>query len=162
VAGLTWPLPAGLTDGVLEDRPFARNDAPRGVRRRAEPVWSKLVCELKCPGVNLMVLREEYRAKHPEGYSRFCDLFREFEARLSPVMRQEHRAGDKVFVSIIRARSFVFQADNRTSGSRFSAHARCRWSHGGHQLAPRREHLSAKTVLSSVIAHPIAKINSAA
>ena len=27
-----------------------------------------------------------------------CDLFREFEARLSPVMRQEHRAGDKVFV----------------------------------------------------------------
>ena len=29
---------------------------------------------------------------------RFCDLIREFEARLSPVMRQEHRAGDKVFV----------------------------------------------------------------
>ncbi|MDE8343868.1 MAG: hypothetical protein POG24_08625, partial [Acidocella sp.] len=43
---------------------------------------------------------EEYRAGHPEGYgySRFYDLFREFEARLSPVMRQEHRAGDKVFV----------------------------------------------------------------
>jgi transposase len=42
----------------------------------------------------------EYRAGHPEGYgySRFCDLFREFEGRLSPVMRQEHRAGDKVFV----------------------------------------------------------------
>jgi transposase len=47
-----------------------------------------------------MVLWEEYRAGHPEGYgySRFCDLYREFEARLSPVMRQEHRAGDKVFV----------------------------------------------------------------
>ncbi len=100
VAGLAWPLPPDLTDPVLEERLFARNGAPRGVRRRAEPVWSELVCELKRPGVNLMVLWEEYRAGHPEGYSysRFCDLFREFEARLSPVMRQEHRAGDKVFV----------------------------------------------------------------
>ena len=32
------------------------------------------------------------------GYSRFCDLFREFERRLSPTMRQDHPAGDKVFV----------------------------------------------------------------
>jgi transposase len=100
VAGLAWPLPAELTDAVLEARLFARNGAPRGVRRRVEPAWSELVCELKRPGVNLMLLWEEYRAEHPDGYgySRFCDLFREFEARLSPVMRQEHRAGDKVFV----------------------------------------------------------------
>ncbi|WP_461335882.1 IS21 family transposase [Bradyrhizobium liaoningense] len=44
--------------------------------------------------------REEYRAVHPEGYgySRFCDLFREFDRRLSPTMRQDHPAGDKVFV----------------------------------------------------------------
>jgi hypothetical protein len=40
----------------------------RGVRRRAEPVWSELFRELKRPGVNLMVLWEEYRAGHPEGY----------------------------------------------------------------------------------------------
>src|ERR1700757_2309900 len=47
-----------------------------------------------------MVLWEEYRDRHPEGYgySRFCDLFREFERRLTPVMRQDHAAGDKVFV----------------------------------------------------------------
>jgi transposase len=46
------------------------------------------------------VLWEEYRQVHPDGYgySRFCDLFREFERRLSPVMRQHHAAGDKVFV----------------------------------------------------------------
>src|SRR5262249_40253647 len=52
------------------------------------------------PGVNLVVLWEEYRSGHPDGYgySRFCDLFREFEQRLSPVMRQTHVAGDKVFV----------------------------------------------------------------
>jgi Transposase and inactivated derivatives len=47
-----------------------------------------------------MVLWEEYRAVQPGGYgySRFCDLFREFERRLSPTMRQDHPAGDKVFV----------------------------------------------------------------
>ena len=46
------------------------------------------------------MLWEEYRDGHPDGYgySRFCDLFREFERRLSPVMRQHHAAGDKVFV----------------------------------------------------------------
>jgi transposase len=40
-----------------------------------------------------MVLWEEYRETHPAGYgySRFCDLFREFERRVSPVMRQDHR-----------------------------------------------------------------------
>ncbi len=47
-----------------------------------------------------MVLWEEYRDAHPDGYgySRFCDLYREFERRLSPTMRQDHPAGDKVFV----------------------------------------------------------------
>ena len=56
--------------------------------------------ELKRPGVNMMVLWEEYREEHPEGYgySRFCDLLRGFERRLTPVMRQHHVAGDKAFV----------------------------------------------------------------
>ena len=66
----------------------------------AEPDWSVLVREFKRPGVNLLVLWEEYRAVHPEGYaySRFCQLFREFERRLSPTMRQQHVAGHKAFV----------------------------------------------------------------
>jgi transposase len=48
----------------------------------------------------LLVLWEEYRALHPQGYaySRFCQLFREFERRLSPTMRQQHVAGQKGFV----------------------------------------------------------------
>ena len=55
---------------------------------------------MKRPGVNLLILWEEYRDAHPDGYSysRFCDLFREFERRLSPVTRQHHAAGDKLFV----------------------------------------------------------------
>jgi len=60
-------LPSDLTDVVLEACLFANSGRQRGVRRRAEPVWSELFRELKRPGVNLMVLWEEYRAGHPEG-----------------------------------------------------------------------------------------------
>lgn len=99
-AGLAWPVAGDLTDAVLEQRLFAHAGVKSGFRRRVEPDWACLACELKRPGVNLMVLWEEYRDVHPEGYgySRFCDLYREFERRLSPTMRQDHPAGDKVFV----------------------------------------------------------------
>ena len=98
--GIGWPLAPELTDDILEQRLFARTGARTGFRRRSEPDWGALARELKRPGVNLMVLWEEYRQVEPAGYgySRFCDLFREFERRLSPVMRQHHAAGDKVFV----------------------------------------------------------------
>ena len=100
VAGLNWPLPGDLTDDALENRLFARAGVRQGQRRLPEPDWAELALELKKPGVTLMLLWEEYRAVHPGGYgySRFCDLYRGFERRLSPTMRQEHVAGDKVFV----------------------------------------------------------------
>ena len=99
-AGLTWPLSADVTDEELEQRLFVRSGVKSGFRRRSEPDWAAFARELKRPGVNLMVLWEEYRETNVDGYgySRFCDLFREFERRLSPVMRQHHAAGDKVFV----------------------------------------------------------------
>ena len=99
-AELSWPLPGDLTDDAIENRLFARAGVKQGVRRRPEPNWAELALELRKPGVTLLILWEEYRAIHPGGYgySRFCDLFRSFERRLSPTMRQEHVAGDKVFV----------------------------------------------------------------
>lgn len=99
-AGLTWPLPDELTDDVLQSRLFASVGTKAGFRRRPEPDWGALLCELKRPGVTLHILWEEYRAAQPEGYgySRFCDLISGFQKRLSPVMRQEHVAGDKLFV----------------------------------------------------------------
>ncbi|MBM3654482.1 MAG: IS21 family transposase [Alphaproteobacteria bacterium] len=99
-AGLSWPLPEDLTDDALEQRLFTHAGVKTGARRRVEPDWAGVARELKRPGVNMMILWEEYRVAHPEGYgySRFCDLFRGFERRLTPVMRQHHVAGDKVFV----------------------------------------------------------------
>jgi transposase len=99
-AELGWPLPDELTDTLLEEQLFGEVRAKPGFRRREQPDWATIARELKRPGVNLLVLWEEYREVQPDGYgySRFCDLFRGFELRLSPVMRQHHVAGDKVFV----------------------------------------------------------------
>jgi transposase len=50
--------------------------------------------------VTLQLVWEEYRAVHPDGYSRsrFCELYRVWEGRLSPTMRQAHVAREKLFV----------------------------------------------------------------
>ena len=46
------------------------------------------------------MLWQEYRDQYPDGYSysRLCDLFREWEKRVSPTMRQTHIAGERMFV----------------------------------------------------------------
>jgi transposase len=52
-------------------------------------------------GVTLELLWQEYREQYPDngyGYSRFCDLYRRWRGQLDVVMRQEHRAGEKLFV----------------------------------------------------------------
>ena len=99
-AGLAWPLAEDVADDALELRLFGRAGKETGQRRRIEPDWAALARELKRPGVTMMILWEEYREVNREGYgySRFCDLLRGFERRLSPVMRQHHVAGEKAFV----------------------------------------------------------------
>ncbi len=118
-AGLTWPLPEDLSDEVLERRLFGGNGIKPGTRRRVEPDWAAVARELKRPGVNLTLLWEEYRQVHPEGYgySRFCDLAREFELRLSPTMRQHHVAGDKVFVDYSGKKIAIVDPGNGASRS---------------------------------------------
>jgi transposase len=71
------------------------------VRDRGLPDFAVLYRELKRRGVTLALLWQEYRQAHPDdgyGYSRFCDLYRAWRAQLDVVMRQEHRAGEKLFV----------------------------------------------------------------
>jgi transposase len=98
-AGLTWPLPDDLDDGALEARLFTRPASPQ-TSDRPLPEWLELHRELKKPGVTLMLLWQEYRAQHPHGYaySQFCDRYRQWARRLTPSMRQVHRAGEKLFV----------------------------------------------------------------
>jgi transposase len=99
-AGLHWPLPTTLTDRVLEAMLYASPSSQPGARRKAEPDWAYVHHERRRPGVTLMLLWEEYRQREPNGYgySRWCDLYRAWEGRLSPTMRQSHPAGERMFV----------------------------------------------------------------
>jgi transposase len=98
--GLSWPLPQEMTDAVLETRLFANAGIKQGHRRRIEPDWAAIHRELKRKHVTLSILWDEYIERDPEGYrySRFCELYRSWEAKLSVTMRQIHVGGDKLFV----------------------------------------------------------------
>ena len=99
LAGLAWPLPDELSDEELERRLYPPPSAA-AKNRRPQPDWAIIHRELRRPGVTLQLLWEEHRAVHPDGYglSRFCELYRAWEARLSPTMRQNHVAGERMFV----------------------------------------------------------------
>ena len=99
VLGITWPVPAEFSDAELERRLFAPTGFHDGAAR-VVPDWTKVHEELKRRGVTLMILWEEHRSDCPDGhgYSRFCEIYSEWRKRLSPVMRQTHVAGDKLFV----------------------------------------------------------------
>jgi len=99
-AGLSWPLPAEMTDTALETALFAAAGTKQGHRRHVEPDWAEIHRELKRKHVTLTMLWDEYIERCPEGYrySRFCELYRGWVSRLSVTMRQAHIGGDKLFV----------------------------------------------------------------
>jgi len=98
-SGLSWPLPEDLSDEELERRLYPPSPKiPSEIR--PVPDWAWVHEELRRPGVTLQLLWEEYRALHPEGYgySWFCGHYQAWADQLDPVMRQTHRAGEKLFV----------------------------------------------------------------
>ncbi|MGE0207497.1 MAG: IS21 family transposase [Candidatus Babeliales bacterium] len=96
-AGLIWPLPEEMDDQLLEQRLFPTEYLSF---HELLPDWLKVHEELKKKGVTRWLLWEEYKANYPDGiqYSRFCQLYRAFKNTLQPVMRQTHKAGEKLFV----------------------------------------------------------------
>ena len=99
-AGLSWPLPESLDDAQLERRLLPGAASMPGETRFPVPEWSTVHRELRRKGVTLALLWQEYKETHPEGmqYSRFCQMYRAWAAKLDVVMRFEHRAGEKTFV----------------------------------------------------------------
>jgi len=96
---LSWPQAAQLDEATLE-RTLYPPAAAVPAAARAVPNWPYIHQELRRKGVTLTLLWYEYKAAHPEGfeYSWFCDRYRAWAGTLDLVMRQEHRAGEKLFV----------------------------------------------------------------
>jgi len=99
-AKLSWPLPCYLDDTALESLLYPPRICSPTVSR-PRPDWKSLHNELIThKDLTLMLLWQEYKERDPEGlqYSQYCELFRQWRKKLDLSMRQEHRAGEKMFV----------------------------------------------------------------
>jgi transposase len=98
-AGLSWPLAPELDEATLEHRLFPSIPCTLQEKRQIPPL-EYLHQELKNKGVTLQLLWHEYKEKHPDGYqySQFCRIYRQWAEKLDPCLRQDYRAGEKLFV----------------------------------------------------------------
>ena len=96
--GVTWPLPAGMSEPELEAQLYP--PAAPSNQTRPEPDWPVVHRELRRKGVTLDLLWQEYKTEQPAGYrySGFCALYRQWVGRLSLSLRQTHAPGEKLFV----------------------------------------------------------------
>ena len=96
---LGWArLVAAVDEGASSIRSSPRRSSGASTR---EPEWLTIQRELqRHQDLTLQLIWEEYRINHGEGYSysRFCELYRVWLNKLDLVLRQEHRAGEKMFV----------------------------------------------------------------
>ena len=96
-AGLNKSLIEDMDDKQLSLLLFSEKKEPAHF---VQPDWQQVHKELKRKGVTLQLLWKEYVAvvQPAMGYSHFCRIYREFKSQLNPVMRQSHKAGEKLFV----------------------------------------------------------------
>jgi transposase len=95
-AKLDWAAVQALTDEALEARLY-----PSVVSStRALPDLAWIHAERHRVGVTLELLHLEYLESHPDGYryTQFCERYRKWLKQHRLTMRQEHRAGEKLFV----------------------------------------------------------------
>jgi transposase len=99
-AGMSWPISEGVDDAELERRLYQ----PRGgadAKHFVEPNYQHLFRELARRGVTLQLLWHDYKRENGENgyqYSHFTVMYRRWQKSLEVTMRQEHRAGEIMFV----------------------------------------------------------------
>lgn len=121
-AGVTWPLPADWDDRRLKE---AQGGPARPIgswRKNPAPDFRSIHQQLQTHrNLTLQLVWEEYREPASDGYSysRFCELYRAWGRKLDVVLRQEHRAGEKMFVDFAGEKIPVY--DQRTGVVDFQA-----------------------------------------
>jgi len=100
-AGIGWPLPEGWDEEKLEAALFGAPQVRPADPDKTAPDFAAIhEQKQRHRHVTLQLLWEEYRQANPEGYgySRFCELYQRWRGKLDVVLRQEHKAGEKMFV----------------------------------------------------------------
>lgn len=97
-ADISWPLPQELTEEALYQKLFL--PVKGASKQRPLPNWEEVHQEQRKKGMTLLLLWREYRDAHPTGlgYTQFCLHYQRYVKSISPVMRQVHKAGEKIFV----------------------------------------------------------------
>ncbi len=103
-SGLTMEVLNGLSDKELEDI-FIKPDVKPINTRLATlfALFPKYEKELKKKGVTRDHLWREYKEQHPDGLGRsqFNHHYSLWKKQVSPTMRMEHKAGDKMYVDFV-------------------------------------------------------------
>ncbi len=104
-AGLSYPLPDDIDDArlhlLLAVTPSVSPPESCVALPPVSPDFALVHQELKRKGVTRLLLWQEYEAiftREAYGYSQFCELYRRWRVQHQSIMRQVHRAGEKLFV----------------------------------------------------------------
>ncbi|MFZ5517691.1 MAG: IS21 family transposase, partial [Candidatus Zhuqueibacterota bacterium] len=99
-ADITWPIPDDIDDTALESTLFKNGKRTASGKEDQMPSMKYLFEELKRSGVTLQLLWYEHKQNHPEGYqySYFCERYQKWVKQLDVSLRQEYRAGEKLFI----------------------------------------------------------------
>lgn len=97
-AGLSWDAVQRLNDREIEERLYGPPRVVGGERPLPDPAYIHV--ERRRAGVTLQLLHLEYLEQHPDGYgyTQFCEYYRRWLNARGLTMRQEHKAGEKLFV----------------------------------------------------------------
>ena len=123
-AGLDWAAAEAMSDDELDARlrPAATNAAAT-TTRRIELDYTALHRELRRKGVTLQLLWEEYAEANPGQrtyrYTQFCQKYKDWAKSIKRSMRQQHRAGEKLFADFAGPTVPVLASDG---GVEFEAH----------------------------------------
>lgn len=100
-SGLIWPLPTDILDSELELRLYPGQAS--AVLAKVTPDWLYVHGELKKKSVTKMLMWLEYKDQHPEGYqyTQFCSHYLVWAKSADLVFRNEHKAGERVFIDYV-------------------------------------------------------------
>ena len=115
-ANLSWPLPENLSDQKLDELLFGERRDPPSRRIHPPPDFAAIHKELQShKDLTLELLWQEYKKADATGYgySRFCDLYREWSQAQKITLRQHHNPGEKMFVDYAGA---TISIHNRNTG----------------------------------------------
>lgn len=110
---LDWPQVVQLDEQQLEVKLYGLPTPPS--HHRPLPLMEYIHQELHRKGVTLQLLHIEYLEKYPDGYkyTQFCNHYNLWLGKRRLVMRQIHRAGEKMFVDYSGKKPHIVDA---TSG----------------------------------------------